>query len=79
MRPSSTRQTKWAASLELEGSKIKELEDNKRLQGDYFDNMEVSDQPVPLIYMDMDGVMITEIMRSEWKVRWQWYGQIGNW
>jgi hypothetical protein len=59
-----------SASLELEGYKIKGLEDNKRLQRDYFDNMKVNDQPVALIYIDMDGVMINsrdnakEIMRK---------------
>lgn len=53
-----TNEVGEAASKELEGFKIKELEDNKRLQSDYFENMKVSNQPVSLIYMDMDGVMI---------------------
>lgn len=63
------------ASFELDGFKIKELEDNKRLQGDYFDNMKVSDQPVALIYMDMDGVMINSrdnAKRMEGKVALVW-------
>ncbi len=53
-----TNQVGEAVSKELEGTKIKELEDNKILQGDYFDNMKVYDQPTTLIYIDMDGVMI---------------------
>jgi hypothetical protein len=70
-----TNEVGKSASLELEGSKIKELEDNKRSQGDYFDNMEVSDQPVALIYMDMDGVMINSrdnAKRMEGKVALVW-------
>ena len=47
-----------AVSIQLEGAKIKELEDNKKLQEDYFDSMKVNEQPAPLIYIDMDGVMI---------------------
>jgi hypothetical protein len=75
-----TNEVGESASLELEGFKIKELEDNKRLQGDYFESMKVndqrvSDQPVPLIYIDMDGVMINSrdnAKRMEGKVALMW-------
>ena len=46
------------ASREVEGVQIKELEDDKKRQGEYFDNMEVSQTPPERIYMDMDGVQI---------------------
>lgn len=58
MRPSlKTNEVGEAASKELEGTKIKELEEDKKAQGDYFEKMEVADandQPVVPIYMDMD-------------------------
>jgi len=63
------------ASRESEGSKIKELEDDKRLQGEYFDNMEVSEDSPERIYMDMDGVMINSrdgTKRMEGKVAVVW-------
>jgi hypothetical protein len=47
-----------AASRELEGAKVKELEGDKRSQGEHFDNMEVWAEPAERVYMDMDGVMI---------------------
>lgn len=59
----------------MEGTKIKELEEDKRAQGDYFDNMEVIDQPVVPVYMDMDGVMINSRdneKRMEGKVAVVW-------
>jgi len=37
---------------------IKELEDDKKVQGEYFDDMEVQAEPPECVYMDMDGVMI---------------------
>lgn len=67
-----------AISKELEGSKIKELEESKKAQGDYFDKMEVvdtNDQPPPIVYMDMDGVMINSrdnAKRMEGKVAVVW-------
>jgi len=72
---SKTNEVGESASLELEGFKIKELESNKRLQGDYFDNMKVSSQLFALIYMDMDGVMINSrdnAKRMEGKVAVVW-------
>jgi hypothetical protein len=36
-----TNETGNVISKELEGSKIKELESNKRLQGDYFESMKL--------------------------------------
>jgi hypothetical protein len=53
-----TNEVGVAASSELEGAKIKELEGDKKGQGQYFDNMEVWDEPAERVYMDMDGVMI---------------------
>jgi hypothetical protein len=47
-----------SASRESEGAKIKELEGDKKAQGEHFDNMEVWEQPAERIYMDMDGLMI---------------------
>ena len=47
-----------AASSEFEGNKVKELEGHKRLQGEYFDNLEVWKELMKRIYMDLDGVMI---------------------
>ncbi len=64
-----------AASRELEGTKIKELEGDKKLQGEHFDNMEVSQEPEERIYMDMDGVMINSRdnpKRMEGKVAVVW-------
>lgn len=60
---------------ELEGSKIKELESNKRLQGDYFESMKLWSPPKLLIYVDMDGVMINSrdnAKRMEGKVGLVW-------
>lgn len=70
-----TNEVGESASKELEGTKIKELEEDKRAQGDYFDNMEVIDQPVVPVYMDMDGVMINSRdneKRMEGKVAVVW-------
>ncbi len=70
-----TNEVGEAAGKELEGSKIKELEADKKAQGDYFEKMEVSDQPVAPIYMDMDGVMINSRdneKRMEGKVAVVW-------
>jgi len=53
-----TNKVGGAITKELEGSKIKALEDNKRLQGDYFESMKLWIPPKPRIYADMDGVMI---------------------
>jgi hypothetical protein len=64
-----------AASLESEGARIKELEDDKKLQGRYFDNMEVWKDPPVLIYTDLDGVMINcrdGTKRMEGKVAVVW-------
>jgi hypothetical protein len=64
-----------AASLESEGAKVKELEDDKKLQGEYFDNMEVWKAPPVLIYTDLDGVMINcrdGTKRMEGKVAIVW-------
>jgi hypothetical protein len=63
------------ASKEVEGVQIKELEDDKKLQGEYFDNMEVWEDPPERIYMDMDGVMINSrdnSKRMEGKVAIVW-------
>jgi predicted nucleic-acid-binding Zn-ribbon protein len=60
---------------ELEGSKIKELESNKRLQGDYFESMKLWNPPKLRIYVDMDGVMINSrdnAKRMEGKVGLVW-------
>jgi len=64
-----------AISKELEGSKIKELESNKRLQGDYFESMKLWSPPKLRIYVDMDGVMINSrdnAKRMEGKVGLVW-------
>ena len=53
-----TNEAGISISKELEGSKIKELESNKRLQGDYFESMKLWSPPKLRIYVDMDGVMI---------------------
>ena len=37
---------------ELEGSKIKELEEDKKARGDYFEEMEVSENPPERIYAE---------------------------
>ena len=60
---------------ELEGSKINELESNKRLQGDYFESMKLWSPPKLRIYVDMDGVMINSrdnAKRMEGKVGLVW-------
>jgi hypothetical protein len=70
-----TTQVGKAASCEFEGNRIKELEDDKKLQGEYFDNMEVSEDFPERIYMDMDGVMINSrdnSKRMEGKVAIVW-------
>jgi len=70
-----TTQIGKEASRESEGVKIKELEDDKKLQGEYFDNMEVWEDPPERIYMDMDGVMINSrdnSKRMEGKVAIVW-------
>jgi hypothetical protein len=70
-----TTQVGEAASQELEGVRIKELEDDKKAQGEYFDDMEVETEPPERIYMDMDGVMINSrdnSKRMEGKVAIVW-------
>lgn len=62
-------------SKETEGNKIKELESDKIAQGDYFENMELNNQPQVRIYADMDGVMINSRdnkKRMEGKVCMVW-------
>jgi hypothetical protein len=64
-----------AASAETEGVRIKELESDKKRQGEYFDDMEVWDDIMKLIYMDLDGVMINSRdnkKRMEGKVAIVW-------
>ena len=59
----------------LEGSKIKALDDNKRLQGDYFESMALYSPAKERIYVDMDGVMINSrdnAKRMEGKVALVW-------
>ena len=41
---------------------MKELEGDKKLQGEYFDNLEVWKELMRRIYMDLDGVMINSIL-----------------
>lgn len=53
-----TNEVGQAASRELEGARVKELEGDKKRQGEHFDNMEVWEEPAERVYMDMDGVMI---------------------
>ena len=63
---------------ELEGSKIKELEGDKKAQGNYFEEMEVSENPPEHIYTDMDGVMINSRdnqKRMEGKAAVVWTGK----
>lgn len=64
-----------AASAESEGVSIKELESDKKQQGEHFDNMEVWDEIMERIYMDLDGVMINSRenkKRMEGKVAVVW-------
>jgi hypothetical protein len=64
-----------AITQELEGTKIKELEKNKRFQGDYFESMKLWIPPEPRTYVDMDGVMINSrdnAKRMEGKVALVW-------
>lgn len=64
-----------AIAKELEGTKIKELEHDKGLQGDYFESMKLWNPPKPRIYVDMDGVMINSrenAKRMEGKVALVW-------
>lgn len=64
-----------AASSQVEGVQIKELEYDKKLQGEHFDNMEVWEQPAERIYTDMDGVLINcrdGTKRMEGKVAIVW-------
>jgi hypothetical protein len=70
-----TNEVGKAASAELEGAKIKELEGDKKSQGEHFDNMEVWEEPAERVYMDMDGVMINSRdnkKRMEGKVSVVW-------
>lgn len=46
------------AGKDTEGSKIKDLEGDNKAQEEYFESMEVIDNPPEHIYIDMDGVMI---------------------
>jgi hypothetical protein len=64
-----------AASDEFEGNRVKELEDDKKLQGEYFDNLKVWQELMRRIYMDLDGVMINSRdnkKRMEGKVAVVW-------
>lgn len=64
-----------AASDEFEGNRVKELEGDKRLQGEYFDNLKVWKELMRRIYMDLDGVMINSRdnkKRMEGKVAVVW-------
>ncbi len=45
-----------ATSSEFEGNRVKELESDKKLQGEYFDNLEVWEEVRRRIYLD--GVML---------------------
>jgi len=73
---SKTTEIGKEAGQAVEGSKIKELEEDKKIQGEYFDhNMEVCETPPERIYMDMDGVMINSrdgSKRMEGKVGLVW-------
>ena len=46
-----TTQIGKAASMESVGAQIKELEADKKKQGEYFDNMEVCEDPAEIIYV----------------------------
>lgn len=64
-----------AASASFEGNRVKELEYDKKLQGDYFDNLKVWEELMNRIYMDLDGVMINSRdnkKRMEGKVAVVW-------
>jgi hypothetical protein len=64
-----------AGARQGEGVQIKELEYDKKLQGEHFDNMEVWEQPAERIYTDMDGVLINcrdGTKRMEGKVAIVW-------
>jgi hypothetical protein len=64
-----------AVSDEFEGNTVKELEGDKRRQGEYFDNLEVWKELMRRIYMDLDGVMINSRdnqKRMEGKVAVVW-------
>jgi len=70
-----TNEIGQAASQAVKGSEIKELEGDKKLQGEHFDNMEVWAEPAERIYTDMDGVMINSrdnSKRMEGKVGLVW-------
>lgn len=70
-----TNEVGSAASKETEGAIIKDLEDDKKLQGAHFDDMEVWEEPAERVYMDMDGVMINSRdskKRMEGKVAVVW-------
>jgi hypothetical protein len=72
-----TNEIGQVASKWTEGAKIKELEGDKKLRGEYFDNMEAvaGEQPAERIYTDMDGVMINSrdnSKRMEGKVGLVW-------
>lgn len=72
---SKTTEIGKAASDEFEGNRIKELECDKKLQGEYFDHLEVWQELMERIYMDMDGVMINSrdnSKRMEGKVAVVW-------
>ena len=70
-----TSQIGQVAADEFEGNRIKALEGDKKLQGEYFDNMEVWDDIMKRIYADLDGVMINSRdnnKRMEGKVAVVW-------
>jgi hypothetical protein len=64
-----------AVSSEFEGNRVKELESDKKAQGEYFDDLEVWNEFMKRIYMDLDGVMINSRdnhKRMEGKVAVVW-------
>jgi hypothetical protein len=62
-------------TAESEGVRIKELDEDKKQQGEHFDHMEVWEDIVERVYMDLDGVMINSRenkKRMEGKVAVVW-------
>ena len=70
-----TNEVGEAASVETDGANIKELDEDRKSQGKYFDNMEVWEEPAERVYTDLDGVMINSRdnkKRMEGKVAVVW-------
>lgn len=64
-----------SVSDEFEGNRVKELESDKKAQGEYFDDLEVWEEVKNRIYMNLDGVMINSrdnAKRMEGKVGVVW-------